>query len=137
MPVTAARAARPAWWPLAEAMLEDDLSKSVLDLCVVLGISAYHPRPAYNARGRVLTPLQGDAGYPDWTLAYRGAVIWRELKKQRARPRPEQEVWLAQLGQAARIWRPSDWFDGSIRAELEQLRAAGDARRLRGVSVRT
>ena len=45
-------------------------------------------------------------------------LLFRELKSQRGRVRPEQKEWLATLSEAgsdAGIWRPSDW------PEIERL----------------
>ena len=52
----------------------------------------------------------------------KGKAFWAELKSQKGKLRPEQERTLREYeacGVVCYVWRPSDWFDGSI---LEALR---------------
>lgn len=58
-------------------------------------------------------------GYPDLHLVHatRGLSIFRELKTQKGKLRPDQVTWitaLEQIGCDVAIWRPADWFNGSI-----------------------
>jgi hypothetical protein len=51
-------------------------------------------------------------------------VLWRECKTEHGTVRPEQTDWLYALkasGQNAGIWRPRNWFDGTIEKELKIL----------------
>lgn len=58
-------------------------------------------------------------GFPDLVLLRPPALLMLELKTERGRIRPEQEVWIAELDQVpgvtARIVRPSMW------GEIESL----------------
>ena len=54
------------------------------------------------------------AGFPDLVIvgAFGRGAIWRELKTQTGRVRPEQHDVLTRLTAAgcdAAVWRPSDW----------------------------
>ena len=71
-----------------------------------------HFRPARTEVGW-RTPMQGDAGYPDITLARsdRGLII-AELKSSRGRLSPRQKRWLAELsGMEPDWWKPGRRVD--------------------------
>lgn len=62
-------------------------------------------------------------GFPDLVLASgrRSRLLFRELKTDSGRLRPEQKTMLAVLeacGQDAGVWRPADLLSGRIVAEL-------------------
>lgn len=84
------------------------LQRQVLQLARLRGWRTTHFRPALTERGW-RTPLQGDAGFPDLVLARAGVVLIVELKRDGARPTPEQRAWLEALGHVGRLWTPSDW----------------------------
>jgi len=92
---------------------ERDFQQAVIDLARRTGWRVHHTRPALTQRGRWLTPIQGDAGFPDLVLVRAGRVIFAELKRNGARPTPAQRGWLDALGQCAGVecylWRPDDW----------------------------
>lgn len=98
---------------MAAAMPEKELQKLVEGLGIVLGWINFHDRDS----------RKNNAGFPDLVMAHDDhGVLFAELKSQKGRFRPEQEVWLGRLrkdDQRVYVWRPSDWFDGSIRAVLE------------------
>ena len=108
---------------LAAAMSEDDLLASVIDLAHALGWLCHHTRPAWTAKG-YRTPVQGDNGFVDLVLSSWRRVIFAEVKSEKGKLSEDQESWLAALGDAANeqlgvyVWRPSDWFDGTIEAVL-------------------
>lgn len=108
----------------ARAMTEDDLLQAVLDLCRLYHLRTLHIRPARTDRGW-RTPVAGDgAGYPDLTIVGT-RVLFRELKADRGRIGPDQTAWITALREAdqdAAVWRPGQWLDGTIRAELEAIR---------------
>lgn len=59
------------------------------------------------------------AGWPDLVLLRPPRLLYRELKRDDGRLRPEQHIILAALqdcGQDARVWRPSMWSE--IEGEL-------------------
>ena len=74
-----------------------ELASALIEAARFAGWQATHFRPARTAHGW-RTPLTGDQGYPDLTLARRGEVLALELKGDRDRLRPEQETWIEALG---------------------------------------
>ena len=64
-------------------------------------------------RGRWLTPVQGDVGFPDLVLARQGRLIFAELKREGRKPTPPQQGWLEVLATCAGVevylWTPADW----------------------------
>lgn len=76
-----------------------------------------HFRPAQTqsrdaaGRQRWSTPMSGDVGWPDITIAHRGKgkLLFRELKSEAGKVSPEQVAWIADLragGADAAVWRP-------------------------------
>lgn len=102
----------------------EDLLPAVLDLAKLFGVMAAHFRPA-QIGGRWTTAVQGDgAGYPDLTLCG-SRTIFRELKTDIGKLRPDQEVWFAALlasGADVDVWNESDLRSGRIEHELRSIR---------------
>lgn len=99
---------------VAATMSEDDLMGHIATLCKDLGLLAYH---THNSR-------RSKAGYPDWTIAAPGGVLFRECKDEKRKPTAEQSTWLATLqaaGYDADLWRPRDLVSGRIGQELVAL----------------
>ena len=94
-------------------MTERDFQRAVVELARLMGWRVHHTRPALTQRGRWLTPIQGDAGFPDLVLCRPPRLIVAELKRNSARPTPAQRGWLGALGQCAGVevylWTPNDW----------------------------
>jgi hypothetical protein len=70
------------------------------------------------------TPGPGPKGYPDWTIAGPGGIIFREAKSGDGRRSLAQIAWgraLAAAGADYAIWRPADWETGRIEAELRRV----------------
>ena len=92
---------------------EKEFQRAVIDLARLTGWRVHHTRPALTRRGRWLTPIQGDAGFPDLVLVRAGRVIFAELKCNGARPTPQQQGWLDALSACAGVecylWTPADW----------------------------
>lgn len=102
---------------------EDDLLRAVIDLADQLGVHVHHCRPARTERGWV-TPIQGDAGFPDLVLAGPGGVLFAELKSGEGRMTKHQSDWrvaLAKAGATVVIWRPADMASGDIPTEMQRL----------------
>lgn len=109
-----------------------ELQRAVIDLAHLFGWSVAHFRP-----GRVLrhgkeiyeTPVAADGkGWPDLVLCkdrsdlgMPGLLLFRELKGDGDRLRPEQAAWIARLQAArqdAKVWTAKDWRSGAIEKEL-------------------
>jgi hypothetical protein len=92
---------------------ERDFQRAVIDLARLTGWRVHHTRPALTRRGRWLTPIQGDAGFPDLVLCRGGRVIFAELKRVGGKPTAEQQAWLEALqacaGVECYLWTPDDW----------------------------
>jgi len=77
---------------------EAALEAKVIQLARMYGWLLMHPRAAYQpGAGKWLTPLSGDAGYPDLTMVRGTRVIFAELKSDKGRLQPNQKVWLDRL----------------------------------------
>ncbi|BCW96778.1 MAG: VRR-NUC domain-containing protein [Fimbriimonadales bacterium] len=92
---------------------EQEFQRTLLELARLKGWRVHHTRPALDRRGRWLTPIQGDAGFPDLVLARGGRVLFVELKREGRRPSPQQQAWLDALagcaGVEVYVWTPRDW----------------------------
>jgi hypothetical protein len=96
-------------------MTEAQLQAAVTDLCKLYGIWWYH---THDSRKSV-------PGWPDLALCGPKGLIFRELKSQRGRLRPEQQAWgdrIRQCGQDWNVWRPDDLHSGRIIRELQAIR---------------
>jgi hypothetical protein len=105
-------------------MSEDDLLSAVLDLCKLYRLRVAHFRPARTGQGW-RTPVEADgAGFPDLVIV--GSImIVRELKGASGQVTPEQRTWLDRFdlaGVDSGVWRPAQWHDGTIDAQLKRLR---------------
>lgn len=93
------------------AASESDLSAFVNDFARLAGWRRIHFRPA-KVGERWTTALEGDVGFPDWTLVRGDRLVFAELKSQKGRMGPGQPEWLHDLGQVpgveTYVWRPSD-----------------------------
>ena len=101
----------------ALAMSERQLEDAVIRLATMLGWLCHAERPAMKADGTWSTPIKGRRGFPDLTLARDGVVLFRELKSDKGRLRPDQKVWLDALPDAD-VWTPQNWIAGDIDREL-------------------
>jgi len=98
---------------VAAQMSEATLQAQVLEAARLLGWLVYHTHDSRRSQ----------PGFPDLVLVHPGKrrVLYRELKTQKGRIRPQQQVWLdalAAAGQDAGVWRPADWLDGGAYDEL-------------------
>ena len=102
---------------------EAQFTQAVIEYAKLRGWLVAHFRPAQTAKG-YRTPMQGDVGYPDLTMARTGRVVFAELKAEKAPKKlPDgqqawkdalQGMWVADDGSlnvydTAYVWRPSDW----------------------------
>ncbi len=100
------------------AMREDDLLRCVVAYAHLRRLLVLHCRPAWTQRGW-RTPIQGDPGFVDVVVAGPAGVLFAELKSQRGKATLGQELWMKVLG--AHLWTPREWFDGTIRRELDGI----------------
>lgn len=111
---------------LLEHATEAEFQQAVVDYAHLMGWKVHHTRPARTDKGW-RTPIQGDAGYPDLTMARRGRIVIAELKSETGKLTREQAAWLEHLPPRVAqeddstdrdlhahaievcVWRPSDW----------------------------
>jgi hypothetical protein len=97
-------------------MSETKLSDRVKYRAIKHGWKHAHAGRLQLPDGRWITPMS--AGWPDWTFAKPGhRLLFVELKKELGEVEPEQVVWLqilAQTGNYAMVWRPSDLREGRV-----------------------
>ena len=117
-PAGGARAPLAGSSKIAAAMSEDkgrdSLDAHVRRLMKDLGLMRYH----------TLRSIGSESGYPDWTIAGPGGVLFRELKRQGKDPAAAQQAWfdvLSAAGQDADVWRPEDLLSGRIARELAAI----------------
>lgn len=96
-------------------MSEEQLQRIVTVTANRLGWLVYHTHDSRRSQ----------AGYPDLHLVHagHGLSLFRELKSMKGKTSKAQDEWIAALnetGQSATVWRPIDWFDGTISAELDR-----------------
>lgn len=88
---------------------EDAFQRWVIDVAHWYRWRVTHFRKVKLPSGRWGTPLQGDPGYPDLSLARAGVIILAELKTEKGKVEPDQALWLDAIGpEHGRVWRPSD-----------------------------
>jgi len=79
------------------ATSEDSLLRSIIAEAQLRGWLVYHARPARTKDGRWVTPMQGDAGFPDLVLVRKPRVLFIEVKSERGKVSPEQWCWVHEL----------------------------------------
>lgn len=97
---------------------EAKLQKLVENYCLQLGLLYYH---THDSRRSV-------AGYPDLTILGAGGLLLAELKSETGKLSRAQKAWVdASIAShtPVRIWRPAQWRDGTIIAELDRHAALG------------
>lgn len=110
----------PKWTSMeASQMKEDDLERAVRDLLALYGLDefSYHTHDSRRSQ----------PGFPDWVIAGKNGVLYRELKSESGRVSRAQNRWIARLresGQDVDVWRPADLKSGRITRELLGLREA-------------
>ena len=91
---------------------EADFMAQVTQLATLLGYVWCHFRPAMTSKG-YRTPVSGPLGkgWPDLVLVRGERIIFAELKRDGAKPTPEQTEVLATLAKTgeAYVWQPKDF----------------------------
>ena len=81
-------------------MTEAQYQSLILDYARAVGWHRMHTRSVPVKQGssfRHITPLSGEEGYPDLTLARSGRIVFLELKAERGRLTDSQVDWLNAL----------------------------------------
>jgi hypothetical protein len=90
---------------------EAAFQRQVIDLARTYGWIVHHTFPA-KVGDAYMTPVQGQAGFPDLVLAHhRKGVLFVELKTQTGRLSAKQQLWrdtLIDAGASWHVWRPDD-----------------------------
>ena len=101
----------------AKSMAEKELRKAVMEMAKAFGWEAYHQPDSRQ--------MMGDPGFPDLCLMRAGnppRLVFAELKTMTGRLSAGQVKWLGTLSDLQEsetyIWRPTDWFDGTIEEVL-------------------
>lgn len=109
-------------------MTEAELQRLVAEACARLGLLCYH---TYDSR-------RSQPGYPDCTIVGT-RLIHRELKSARGTLTPEQRRWGSRINRAEggdwAVWRPVDWYNGVIKAQLLAIARPAVAAVERGLCV--
>jgi hypothetical protein len=94
---------------------ERQFERAVVEYAKLAGWRVFHP---FDSR-------RSEAGWPDLTLVRDGRLVFAELKSEKGRVRPEQQVWQEALlrvasrtpGVEVYLWRPSMWdeIEGTLR----------------------
>ncbi len=93
------------------------LQAKIMNMARLFGWRRTHFRTAYQPGAeRWMTPLSGEKGFPDLVLVRPPRLIFAELKSDKGRLSPDQELWLADLeaiptGIEVYLWRPNDLQD--------------------------
>ena len=93
---------------------EADFKDMVISIAKRYGWLVHHDLPAQNSRGRWMTNVQGDAGFPDLFMVHPfqgGRPLVIELKAEKGKLTPGQKIWLnacEMAGCHAAVWKPSD-----------------------------
>ena len=100
---------------------EKEFQAAVIEYAHLNGWLVHHGRAAQVREGKWVTPIQGDAGFPDLVMARNGLIVFAELKSEKGRISEGQDRWAQGLdtdrqpggGVSAAhryfLWRPADW----------------------------
>ena len=99
----------------AYKLTEEEFQRMVIEVAHAYKWVVAHFRKARTLRGWV-TPVQADGkGWPDLVLVKQSRIIFAELKSEKGKLTPEQQVWIDLLSNVGDkdvqvyIWRPSQW----------------------------
>jgi hypothetical protein len=108
-------------------MTEDELQALVAVACASLGLAHYHTRDS----------RRSEPGFPD-SVIIGTAILFRELKSRDGILRPEQRRWGSRITRAGGdwcVWRPRDWEDDTIQAQLLRIAPVRESRRAKRDTV--
>ncbi len=92
---------------------EKEFQSAVCHLARLMGLLTFH---TFDSR-------RSEPGFPDLVIVGRKGFLFREIKTQGGRVRPEQQTWITKLALAkadVAVWRPSDWPE-RVTAELRAI----------------
>ena len=77
-------------------MSEAEFQTQVISIARMYGWRVQHSRAVQMANGKWLTPIQGDAGFPDLLMVHpvSGKILAVELKAEKGKLSPLQKRWL-------------------------------------------
>jgi hypothetical protein len=78
-------------------MSEAEFKDMVISIAKRYGWLVHHDLPAQNTRGRWMTNVQGDVGFPDLFMVHpfqAGRPLVIELKAEKGKTTPGQKIWL-------------------------------------------
>lgn len=104
---------------------ELDWERTIIEGARLLGYRVHGERPARNRNGWV-TPIKGDAGWPDLVICGHGHLFVVELKRRPNKVTAEQQDWLDALA-AAHVHTGVVWVPEGVDGFLATL--AGFARK--------
>jgi hypothetical protein len=99
------------------AISERAFQAQIMSAAKLQGWLTYHSRPGLTQRGRWVTPMSGDKGWPDVCMTKNGRIWFVEIKSESGKLAPAQETWLRRLAMAPSPWvrcwvlRPSMFDD--------------------------
>jgi hypothetical protein len=100
--------------PPQPGISEEDFQEVIVGLATTFRWLSWHDNDS----------RRNDGGLPD-LIIIRERVLWRELKAERGKLKPEQAAWgqrLLRCGQDWGIWRPSDWLTEIVPTLTAQIR---------------
>lgn len=103
-------------------MSEAELLRNIIQMAQALGYLVHHQRPAMRQDGQWRSAIQGHAGFLDLVFARGERVIFVECKSTKGTLTAGQLVWFNALqaaGQEVYLWRPAQWFNGTIERILK------------------
>lgn len=99
---------------IAQVVPERAFQDAVIRYAKLRRFKVAHFRPGQMRNGNWVTPMQGDAGFPDLVLAKSGRVIFAELKRVGGRLTKGQGEWIDTLSGGCvevYVWTPDSWSE--------------------------
>ena len=90
---------------------EKDFQAQIVSLAKLYGWAVHAERPAMMQSGNWVTPIQGDAGWPDLVLVKGNRILFWEVKTDKGVLSSAQWDWIARLQQVAQaeVVQPHQW----------------------------
>lgn len=92
-------------------MLERHFATQVEHLLELFRWTWKHDEPAVRQSGTWATSFRGARGFPDYIATRDGRLLFAEIKNERGKLTPGQNLWLEQLRETPAevyVWRPQD-----------------------------